>query len=92
MPLLWCDAYLPAMVLRVAGDATFTAAVSVGSLALGRCVLGYVLSIVFGLGVPGIWLGMTGEWLFRAVVLRIRLKKSSWDRLVERRIGIVQDN
>lgn len=92
MPLLWCDAYLPAMVLRVAGDATFTAAVSVGSLALGRCALGYVLSIVFGLGVPGIWLGMAGEWLFRAVVLRIRLKKSSWDRLVERRIGIVQDN
>ncbi|MBR6027506.1 MAG: MATE family efflux transporter [Clostridia bacterium] len=77
LPLLWCDSYLPAMALRVAGDASFTAAVSVLALALGRCALGYVLTIPLGLGVPGIWIGMAAEWAVRGVVLRGRMRKGA---------------
>ena len=75
MPLLWCDAYLPAMTMRVCGDSIAMAVISVGSLALGRCALGWALTIPAGFGVLGIWVGMAAEWLIRAVVLRLRFQK-----------------
>lgn len=78
MPLLWCDGNISAMVLRVAGDGVFTGACAVTALALGRCVLGYLLTIPLGLGVKGIWIALVFEWLFRAVVQRIRLQGDHW--------------
>ena len=75
MPFLYCDAYIPAMVLRVSGDSVYVGAVSVLSLALGRCLTGYLLTVSFGMGVPGIWIGLAGEWALRAVSLRLRMKK-----------------
>ena len=78
MPLFWCDGNIPSMVLRVAGDSMFTGAVSVAALALGRCLLGYVLTISLGLGVPGIWIALVFEWAFRSVVLHMRLKGDAW--------------
>ncbi len=82
LPLWWCDSYLPAMALRVAGDAGFTAVVSVLALFLGRCVLGYLLTIPLGLGVPGVWIGLSAEWAFRALVLHFRFREKNWQHLV----------
>ena len=73
-PFLYCDAYLPAMVLRVVDDSVFVSTVSVLGLALGRCLLGYVLTVPMGLGVPGVWIGLVTEWLFRAIALRLRAR------------------
>ena len=39
---------------------------------------GNLLTIVLGLGVPGVWLGMVVEWLIRAVLLRSRVKGDKW--------------
>ena len=78
LPLFWCDGNIPIMALRVAGDSVFASAVSVASLALGRCLMGYVLTIPLGLGVPGIWIALVSEWLLRGIVLNLRLKKDSW--------------
>jgi Na+-driven multidrug efflux pump len=69
MPLFSCDSNITAMVLRVAG---------VIALALGRCVLGYVLTITLGLGVPGIWIALVFEWVLRAVVQHVRLRGEAW--------------
>ena len=79
MPLLWCHAYLPAMTMRVAGDSVAMGIVSVVSLALGRCAIGYLLAIPLGLGVPGMWLGMAAEWLIRTVALRVRFRSGKWE-------------
>ncbi len=78
MPLIWCDAYITPMALRAAGDATFSTVVSVAGLAVGRVALGYLLTITFGLGVPGVWLGMLVEWLARAAALRTRIRGERW--------------
>ena len=78
VPLIWCDSYVPPMALRAAGDAMYCSVVSSVALALGRCAVGYVLTIPLGLGVPGVWLGMVLEWLGRAVVLRLRLRGQRW--------------
>ena len=78
MTLLISDSNLGAMTLRVAGDGVFTGVVAVVSLALGRCALGYALTIPLGLGVKGIWIAMTAEWLIRTVVQNLRLKGTKW--------------
>ena len=78
MPFLYGDSYIPAMALRVAGDSVFAGFVSVSGLVLGRCVLGYVLTIPLGLGVPGVWIGQSAEWLYRAVLLRLRMRGKKW--------------
>ena len=77
-PLIWSDSYVTPMALRAAGDVMFSTWVSVASLFIGRIAIGYVLTIVLGMGVPGVWLGMLIEWLLRAVLLRIRVKGDKW--------------
>lgn len=78
MPLFAVDSNVTAMVLRVAGDGVFTGGVAVAALALGRCLLGYMLTIPLGLGMPGIWIALAFEWLLRTVVQRLRLRGSAW--------------
>ena len=78
MPLLWCDGNIPAMVLRTAGDSVYTGIVSVSALLLGRCILGYTLTIPLGLGVPGIWIALVFEWLVRSIALRLRFRGDQW--------------
>ncbi|MBR5109564.1 MAG: MATE family efflux transporter [Clostridia bacterium] len=78
MPLLWCDGNIPSMVLRTAGDSVYSGAVSVSALLLGRCILGYTLTIVLGLGVPGVWIALVCEWAYRSVALRLRFRGDQW--------------
>ena len=77
-PLIWSDSYVTPMALRAAGDVMFSSWVSVLSLFIGRIAIGYVLTIVLGFGVPGVWLGMLIEWFIRAVLLRMRVKGDKW--------------
>ena len=77
-PLIWSDSYVTPMALRAAGDVMFSSWVSVLSLVIGRIAIGYVLTIVLGFGVPGVWLGMLIEWFIRAVLLRMRVKGDKW--------------
>lgn len=78
LPLIWCDGYITPMALRAAGDAVYTSAISVTGLAVGRVIVGYVLTIVLGMGVPGVWVGLMLEWLLRAVCMRLRLSGDRW--------------
>ena len=78
MPFFWCDSYVIPMALRSAGDAAFTSTVSVAALLLCRCALGFVLTILCGLGVPGVWISLAVEWLLRSLLLRPRLNGDKW--------------
>ena len=78
MPLFACDSNLTAMILRVAGDSGFTGFCAVSALALGRCALGYVLTIPLGLGITGDWIALAFEWCFRTVLQRRRMKGTRW--------------
>ena len=78
MPLIWNTSFLPASLTRAAGDATFTTVVSLTALLFGRMAVGYVLTIVLGLGMPGVWIGQFVEWIYRSVILHIRVKGTNW--------------
>lgn len=77
-PIIWSDSYIIPMALRAAGDVMYSTVVSVASLFVGRIAIGYLLTIVLGLGVPGVWLGMVIEWCIRAVALRMRVRGDKW--------------
>ena len=74
IPFLWCDSNVLAMAMRIAGESAYASAVSVLALALGRCALGYVLTIPLGLGVPGLWIALAVEWLMRAAAFRGKMR------------------
>jgi len=76
--LFGCDSNIIPSALRAAGDVIFPSIVSISTLFMGRIVLGYTLTIVLGIGVPGIWLALSAEMLVRAIILRKRVRGSEW--------------
>ena len=85
LPLLWCRAFVTPTMLRAAGDANYTTLISLTALLLGRIGLGYFLTGMCNLGVPGIWIGQLFEWIFRAVMMEFRFRSDKWQRLIPKK-------
>jgi len=78
LSLFGCDSNIIPSALRSAGDVVFPSIVSIATLFMGRIIIGYILTIVLGIGVPGIWLALSLEMLIRAIVLRRRVRGDQW--------------
>ncbi|BCQ45843.1 MATE family multidrug exporter [Erwinia rhapontici] len=61
----WAASWVLPAGLKGARDARYTMWVSLLSMWGGRIVAGYLLGIVLGFGVVGIWLGMVLDWMIR---------------------------
>ena len=72
--------------LRAAGDVRFTMVVSVCSMWICRIVMAYILGLYFGLGLMGIWIAMTLDWLVRAIFFTSRVLSGKWKRYANRTI------
>ena len=46
-----------------------------------RLPLSYVLAFPLGLGLIGIWAGVTADYFVRAVVLALRFRSGAWARV-----------
>jgi len=77
-PLFWCLSFVSPAALRAAGDGRFVLVSSLISMWTLRVVLGYVLGIVFKLGILGVWLAMFIEWVLRGLMYNIRLMGKKW--------------
>ena len=67
--------------LQAAGDVRFP---TLMSIAFSWCVsvtLGYILGIVLGWGLIGIWIAMTTDEVVRGLINAIRFKRGKWKRL-----------
>ncbi|MFR3730051.1 MATE family efflux transporter [Lacrimispora sp.] len=73
--------------LRAAGDVRFTMMVSICSMWICRIVLAYVLSLHLGLGLMGIWIAMTIDWLVRAIFFSLRVLRGKWRRFAYRTLS-----
>ncbi|MFT4104943.1 MAG: MATE family efflux transporter [Lacrimispora sp.] len=73
--------------LRAANDVRFTMTVSVCSMWICRIVLAYILSLYAGLGLMGIWIAMTIDWLVRAIFFVTRVLNGKWCRYAHRNLG-----
>lgn len=78
---LWCDGYLIPACLRAAGDATFTTVICLISMWLSKVAVGYLLTMVLGVGVYGVWLSYFVDYGFRAVVFHLRFKGHKWEQI-----------
>jgi len=46
-----------------------------------RLPLAYVLCFVFGLGLTGIWIGVTVDYFVRAALMAMRFRGDAWARV-----------
>ena len=67
--------------LRGAGDARYTALVSLISVAFVRPFSGWLLCYPIGLGLLGAWLGLAMDQLVRFLMTYVRFKKGKWVNL-----------
>lgn len=76
--LLWPTAFSLPNFLRAAGDAKFTMVVSMVSMWASRVGMSYLLAIVLGWGIYGVWFGMYIDWVFRSSCFITRFARGKW--------------
>ncbi|MBR6728116.1 MAG: MATE family efflux transporter [Clostridia bacterium] len=88
--VLWPTGFCLPPAFRAANDVRFTLIVSTASMWIFRVALGYVMALetvsVFGLvsfpgmgmGVMGVWVAMTVDWLVRVVLFAWRFVSGRW--------------
>ena len=64
--------------LRASGDVRFTMIVSISSMFILRISFGYILGIIFNLGVIGVWLAMGADWMLRSIIYVLLFKNGKW--------------
>jgi putative MATE family efflux protein len=84
---LWCDVavqpfkavnYIVTTSLRASGDSKFPAIVGSGMMWTLGLVTSLILAFVVGLGLPGLWLGMASDELYRSFANIWRWRSGRW--------------
>ena len=65
--------------LKAVGDVRFPVYIGIFSMWTIAVGLGYILSIKLGLGLIGIWIGLTCDECFRAILVIYRWKSRKWE-------------
>ena len=73
----WPPSFSLPNALRAASDVKFTMWVSMFSMWMWRIGFSYI-SIVFDMGVLGVWIAMTIDWVFRSACFIYRFKKEKY--------------
>lgn len=80
--LFWPLAFSLPNSLRAANDVKFTMIVSVLSMWIVRILLSYYISRTMNLGVLGVWIAMTLDWVVRGIFFTIRFMRGKWKNKV----------
>lgn len=76
--IFWPPSFSLPNALRAAGDVKFTMWISMISMWVWRIGFSYVLAIVFEMGVLGVWIAMTIDWVFRGFCFVYRFFKEKY--------------
>jgi len=76
--VIWPTSFALPNALRAAGDVKFTMMISIISMWVWRIGFSYVLAKYCGLGVLGVWIAMTIDWLFRSICFVSRFLKAKY--------------
>ncbi|MBD7912006.1 MULTISPECIES: MATE family efflux transporter [Clostridium] len=76
--VIWPISFVFSAGLKGAGDTRYTMVTAITGMWLFRILIGYLLGVILGLGVLGIWIGMFSDWLVRGSLYSIRLKGTKW--------------
>ena len=74
-------AFALAGALRGAGDTRTTFRIATVSMWIIRLPVAYVLGVLAGLAVTGVWLGWVSDWSFRSVLYGRAFRRGAWKAL-----------
>lgn len=77
---IWTAAFTLPSVFRAANDVKFTMLVSIFSMWIFRIGLSYILCEKTQIGVLGVWIAMTIDWVVRAIFFVTRFINGKWKR------------
>ena len=75
---IWPFSFTLPNTLRASNDVRFCMVTSIVSMWMWRIAFSFVLAQFLHLGVFGVWVAMTIDWLFRAICFVIRYRGSRW--------------
>ncbi|WP_148410152.1 MATE family efflux transporter [Murimonas intestini] len=75
---IWPMSFSMPNTLRASNDVRFTMVISIISMWTFRIAFSYLLGQFLGMGVFGVWVAMTIDWLFRAICFTVRYIKGKW--------------
>lgn len=64
--------------MKAAGDVKFPTVLAIFSMWGLSVLIAYVLGVVLGMGLAGVWIGMAADEILRGIVVFIRWIKGSW--------------
>ncbi|WP_192458781.1 EmmdR/YeeO family multidrug/toxin efflux MATE transporter [Musicola keenii] len=85
--LIWLNAlFMPAWAaswvlpagLKGAKDASYTMWVALAGMWGCRVIAGYILGVILGFGVVGVWMGMFFDWIVRGILFYRRMTSGKW--------------
>lgn len=80
--MIWPLSFSLPNTLRAAADVKFTMVLSIFSMWVFRFGFSVLLGSVFHMGVFGVWVAMTIDWLVRAVCFIFRYRGGKWERMM----------
>lgn len=75
----WIPSFSLPNVFRAAGDVMVPMVIAIASMWVFRLALSYVLGTMLELGLMGIWIAMSVDWIFRAICYLIRFRGHRWE-------------
>ena len=79
----WVPSFSLPNTLRAAGDVMWTMAIAIVSMWVFRIGTAYFFSNVFHLGLMGIWIAMTIDWMFRGICYELRYHSGKWEKAMK---------
>lgn len=79
----WVPSFSLPNTLRAAGDVMWTMVIAIVSMWVFRIGTAYFFSNAFHLGLMGIWIAMTIDWMFRGVCYEIRYHSGKWEKAMK---------
>ena len=77
--MIWPLAFTLPNAMRSAGDARFTMSVGVLSMWIGRIAMAYLIGVYLGVGLLGVWIAQTLDWVIRSVFYVVRFHGHKWE-------------
>lgn len=75
---IWPLSFTLPYTLRASNDVALTMLISIVSMWIFRVAFSYLLGIYLHMGLFGVWVAMTIDWLFRAICFVIRYRSGKW--------------
>lgn len=77
--LFWAPSFTLPNALRAANDVGYCMWVAIVSMWIFRIGFSYVLALNLGLGLLGVWMAMTTDWIVRMIFFIIRYRGHKWE-------------